>query len=124
MQKFVVVAGALVSILTVGVVQANAQESGLAGMHAQHVVKGRLCFSGHTHVGSSGPERSKRAALAAAAQDWSSFTAFEYGPSWARWRVATAKKVVCEKSSGSWSCEAQAMPCFNRKVGSIRQAKR
>lgn len=124
MKKSIVAAVALAAMMTAGSMQVNAQQSGMAGMHAQHVVKGRLCFSGHTHVGSSGAERSKRAALAAAARDWSSFTAFEYGSSWARWRIATAKKVMCERSSGSWSCEVHAMPCFNRRVRSIRQAKR
>ena len=124
MKKFMVSAGSLAAMALFGSAQAVADQSGFAGMHAQNVVKGRLCFSGHTHVGSSGSAHSKRAAMAAAAGDWSSFTAFEYGSSWARWKIATAKSASCEKSSGNWICEVQAMPCLNGKRRSRRHAKR
>ena len=124
MKKMIIATGGLVALATFGAGQATADQSGLAGMHAQNVVKGRLCFSGHTHVGTSGTARSKRAAMAAAAGDWASFTAFEYGSSWARWKIATAKTVSCEKSSGSWSCEVQAMPCLNKRVRRRRHAQR
>lgn len=92
--------------------QAFADQTGLAGMHAHAMIRGRRCFAEHTHTGSGTPERSKRAAIAAAAQNWSSFTAFEYGTDWARWKYATAKQVSCQSGAGSWTCEVQARPCL------------
>jgi hypothetical protein len=96
---------ALVGLAAIGLFLANpgqsiANETGFAGMHAQSVIKGRLCFTGHTHVGTGVRQITKKQAIASAAGDWASFTSFEYGTSWGQWRIATAKKVECEVSAG------------------------
>ena len=124
MQKSIVVATLTTLISVVGFGQAHADQSGMAGMHAQYTVKGRRCFSSHTHVGTGAPMRSKKAAVIAAAQDWSSFTAFEYGSSWASWNASIAKTVKCEPSGAKWSCEVQARPCLIGEGGSSRHARR
>ena len=124
MKIFIIAAGTTAALFGLYAGQAVADQSGMAGIHAQHVVKGRLCFSGHTHVGTGSSARNKREAIASAARDWSSFTAFEYGTSWGRWKIATAKTVNCERSSGQWSCEENARPCLNGRVRRARQAKR
>ena len=116
------VAGCFLAAFGSGTVMA--QETGLAGMHAQHIVNGRLCFDGHTHVGTGSPGASKQAAIVSAVQDWSSFTTFEYGNNWGSWNVATAKKVKCEPASGRWACEVQAVPCHIGTVRRHRQARR
>lgn len=104
--------------------QAQADQSGMAGMHAQYVVKGRQCFTDHTHVGTGSPMRSKKRAVSSATQDWVSFTAFEYGSSWASWRASIGKVVKCEPSGGNWACEVQARPCLLGRKGRTRQARR
>ncbi len=90
---------------------AQAQQSGMAGMHAQHVVKGKQCFTDHAHVGTGTHATTKKAAIEAAARDWSAFTAFEYGSDWGHWRYAWDKKIECEAGK-SWICEVQAKPCL------------
>ena len=90
---------------------AFADQSGLAGMHAQRMVGGYMCFTEHTHVGTGSPSPSKQQAIESAAQDWSSFTAFEYGTDWGHWKVATAKQTKCQKVNENWACEVQARPC-------------
>ena len=117
-------AGSIAAMIMVCTGSASAQQSGLAGMHDQYVSKGRRCFSGHTHVGTGSPAGKKRQAIASAAQDWSSFTALEYGSSWASWRIATGKTISCEQSSRGWTCEVQARPCLRGRAGRARHAKR
>ena len=124
MKSLVLAAGSLAAMIIVCTGSAFAQQSGLAGMHDQYVSKGRRCFSAHTHVGTGSPARKKRQAIASAAQDWASFTAFEYGASWARWRIAAGKNVSCERSSQGWTCEVQARPCLNVRSRRARHAKR
>lgn len=124
MERILIAASLIAAFFVLGTGSASAEQSGLAGMHDQYVSKGRRCFSSHTHVGTGSPYRKKRQAIASAAQDWSSFTAFEYGSSWARWRVAVGKTVACEQSSQGWTCEVQARPCLMRSGRRVRQAKR
>jgi hypothetical protein len=96
----------------------QAGQTGLAAMHDQRIVAGRLCFTDHTHVGTGLRAASKREAISLAARDWSAFTAFEYGADWAQWRVARNKKEKCQKSGGGYVCEVQAMPCLAKSVRS------
>jgi len=103
--------------------QVFADQSGFANLHDHSIVKGRLCFTAHTHVGTGAPKRSKRLALTSAVESWSSFTDFEYGSDWAGWRIAAGKKVMCEPGGGAWSCEVHARPCLTGGRGS-RQARR
>ena len=124
MKSVVIAASSMAVLFVLGTGQVAADQSGMAGMHDQYVFKGRRCFTGHTHVGTGSPFRSKRKAVSSAAQDWSSFTAFEYGSSWARWRVAVGKTVACEQSSQGWTCEVQARPCLMQRGRRARHAKR
>lgn len=124
MRKYELAAGLTAAIFMLCTGSAFAQQSGLAAMHDQYVSKGRRCFTGHTHVGTGSPARKKRQAIASAAQDWSSFTAFEYGASWARWRIAVGKTTSCERSTQGWTCEVQARPCLNVRSRRARHAKR
>jgi hypothetical protein len=123
MKRFWLAAGSMAAMVIFCTGSATAQQSGLAGMHDQNASKGRRCFSGHTHVGTGSPARKKRQAIASAAQNWSSFTAFEYGPSWASWRIATGKNVSCGRSTKGWTCEVQARPCLRGRARSARHAK-
>lgn len=121
MKRTAIAAIPLAAFFVLGAGHASAQQSGMAGMHDQYVVKGRRCFTSHTHVGTGSVSRSKRHAIVSAARDWSAFTSFEYGSSWASWRVAVGKAVECERSGQGWLCEVQARPCLMRYG---RRAKR
>jgi len=124
MKSFCLAAGSMAAMILLCTAPVSAQQSGLAGMHDQYVVKGRRCFSGHTHVGTGSVARKKRQAIASAAQDWSSFTAFEYGTSWASWRKAIGKNISCDRSNQGWTCEVQARPCLNVRKRRARHARR
>lgn len=124
MKRIVIAAIPLAAFFVLGAGVASADQSGMAGMHDQYVFKGRRCFTSHTHVGTGSLSRSKRQAIASAAQDWSAFTSFEYGSSWASWRVAVGKTVECERAGRGWLCEVQARPCLMRYGRRLRQAKR
>lgn len=108
------------AIATVFVAAGSAQagQTGMASMHEQRVVSGRLCFTDHTHVGTGQWASSKREATAHAARDWSSFTAFEYGSDWGVWRVARDKTVKCNKSGAGYICEVHGKPCLAQRVRS------
>lgn len=88
----------------------HADETGFAGMHNWRKEGGRTCMSDHFHYG-SGTGKTKKAALAAAVQSWSSFTAFEYGSSWANFRHAAGKAVSYSAASGGWSADLSARAC-------------
>lgn len=121
--SIVLAAGCAAAVFIVSA-PALADQTGLAGMHPHYTVKGRQCFTEHTHVGNGRPMRSKKQAVMTAAEDWSSFTAFEYGSSWASWSVAIAKAVKCEQSGANWLCEVQARPCLNGPERRTQQARR
>jgi hypothetical protein len=112
-----VVLGLVVAVLaatSVGVPTAFAAETGLATMHAWRREGGRICMSDHWHYGSSGVQRSKRAAQRAAMRSWQDFTALEYGGHWARYRRAASRRISCSRSGGGWSCDVEARPCKSR----------
>ena len=112
-----VVVVAIVSTLA----STSARGEGMAGMHAKKHVGGKVCFARHTHTGSADRLPSQRAAKRAAIKDWSSFTAWEYGRSWASWRAAWGKDTSCEQWKGRWSCVVTAYPC---RSGKARRARR
>jgi hypothetical protein len=89
---------------------AQAQETGLAGMHSWTRAGGRTCLLDHFHDGSgSGPTRP--AAMRAAMRAWSDFTAFEYGGRWASYGAAASKRMGCSGGPGNYSCSTSARPC-------------
>jgi hypothetical protein len=85
--------------------------SGLAAMHDLRREGKKLCMADHWHYGSSSGERSQKAAVAAAAYSWSSFTDLEYGREWASFAKANGKSVKCQPGSSGWGCEVSARPC-------------
>ncbi len=93
------------------VIPANAQDAGLAGMHTWRREGGRTCMADHWHYGSSGSKSTKAAAQRAAIASWQDFTNLEYGRAWARFSRAASRKMGCSRSSGGWSCDAEARPC-------------
>lgn len=93
-------------------VPATADDTGVA--QALHTIRregGRLCLDGHFHNGTSAGQASKKAALAAAIDNWQGFTAWEYGTDWARFRKAASKSMKCSISGSSWGCSVDARPC-------------
>jgi hypothetical protein len=89
---------------------ANADETGIAGIHSWIKVGRKTCLADHFHDG-SGTGASRRQAQAAAIGAWTDFTAWEYGTSWGRYSLAVGKSMSCSQSGGSWSCSTQARPC-------------
>jgi hypothetical protein len=92
-------------------VQRAAAVTGLAASHDLRREGGRLCFSDHTHYGSSMGQSNERTAQAAAAQSWSEFVDLEYGGAWSRYASASGKDMKCSQSSAGWGCELSARPC-------------
>jgi hypothetical protein len=90
---------------------ANAQDSGLAGLHDQRREGNKVCMSEHEHYGSSSGHPTRKAAEAAAGIDWQGFTAWEYGPDWGRFALAAGKRMACSQSASGWGCEVNARPC-------------
>jgi hypothetical protein len=94
---------------------AAAEESGLAGLHAQKSEGKRICMSEHFHHGSSAGKPTQKEAEAAAIRDWSGFTGFEYGEAWSDYAIAASKTMKCARSGDDWSCELDARPCKSAK---------
>lgn len=89
----------------------QADETGMASIHSWRKVGKKTCFVDHSHAG-SGNGSTKKAAEMAAVSSWVSFTALEYGSSWADYRAAVAKVMRCGANGpGSWSCDLDAIPC-------------
>jgi hypothetical protein len=91
----------------------HADDTGLASMHAWQKVGRKTCLLDHYHSG-EGEGRNKRAARNAAISDWESFTAFEYGAVWARFRSAASRGVRYEKTAEGWLASVEARPCRRR----------
>lgn len=90
--------------------QAQEQE-GLATLHSWVRIGNRTCMADHFHSGSSAGQPSKKAAEFAAVNSWASFTAWEYGDHWGRWRLAETKRVKCDRDGTTWGCAVEARPC-------------
>jgi len=90
---------------------ANQDEGiGLAGIHAWVRVAGKTCMADHFHDG-QGTGPTKAQAQAAAIRAWIDFTAWEYGPRWARWQLSVSKSANCSGSRGNVSCNVSSRPC-------------
>lgn len=90
---------------------ARADETGFAQMHDIRREGNKLCMSDHWHYGSGGAYPTRKAAEAAAAQAWASFTAFEYGTTWANFSLAANRKFDCSSGPSGISCNVEARPC-------------
>jgi hypothetical protein len=102
---------AVLAATSVGVPVTFADQTGLASIHALRREHGRTCMADHWHYGSSGAQRSKRAAQRAAIRSWQDFTNLEYGSDWARFRRAASRKMGCSRSAAGWNCDAEGRPC-------------
>jgi hypothetical protein len=100
---------ALVGVLQAGAA-AQAQETGVAGIHTWVKVGRKTCLLDHFHNG-DGKGASKAQAERAAIQAWTEFTAWEYGDTWGRYSIAASKKVECSRDGSNWSCALEARPC-------------
>ncbi len=92
---------------------ARAQDSGLVGLHDKVRVGNKICMADHFHTGTSSGRASRKEAEAAAASDWSGFTAWEYGVHWGSFGMAESKQMSCS-NVGGWSCTVEARACRRR----------
>ena len=116
MRKSIAGACALAVVATCSIAQAQsrraveAEETGVAQIHAWMKVGRKTCMVDHFHDGSgTGPSRkqAERAAITA----WSEFTAWEYGTPWGRYTIAESRKMDCSQSGSGWNCAVQARAC-------------
>ena len=107
--RFRVIAAATV-IIAASSVSAQAQD-GMASLHAQQRVGGKVCMTSHFHNGQSTNAPSRKAAEMAAIRDWTGFTAWEYGGAWANFQLAASKSMKCSQSGSTWGCNVEARPC-------------
>ncbi len=93
---------------------ALAGDTGVASLlHSMRGEKGKVCLSGHKHIGKSPRAfKSRDAAYKAAINHWVSFTAAEYGSDWGSYGRASSRSAECEKASrNTWNCKVSARPC-------------
>jgi hypothetical protein len=89
---------------------AEANETGVAGIHEWRKVGRKTCMAEHEHTG-GGTGANRKAAEAAAIGSWASFTAFEYGSSWGNFRIAEGKRITCDGAGATVSCTVVARAC-------------
>ncbi|MGI9521990.1 MAG: hypothetical protein ACR2PG_10115 [Hyphomicrobiaceae bacterium] len=96
-----------------------ADDTGFINIHTLRREGRVYCAVGHFHTGSGKVQKSKKRAIRSAARDWSSFTAWEYGTDWAKWRNARSKEINCSGPRGEVSCTVSARPCkpYRRRRG-------
>ena len=92
-------------------VQRVAAVTGLAASHDLRREGNRLCFSEHTHYGSSVGQPNQKVAQIAAIRAWSDFVDLEYGGTWSSFARASCKDLKCSPSNGGWGCDLAARPC-------------
>jgi hypothetical protein len=88
---------------------AEAEETGVAGIHSWVKVGRKTCMLDHFHYG-NGSGATRPQAQREAVQAWADFTAWEYGSVWGRYSIAASKKMTCSQSE-SWKCDVEARPC-------------
>jgi hypothetical protein len=90
---------------------ARADETGLASIHTWKKVGKKTCMLDHTHTGqASGANR--KAAEAAAIQNWASFTDLEYGSDWASFKLSERRTMTCSRDGAqSFTCLTESLPC-------------
>jgi hypothetical protein len=91
-------------------IPAPARASGLEGLHDKVRIGGLTCMKDHTHRG-VGSHAVMARAQTEALHDWSTFTAWEYGPAWGHFGLAHGKTMGCEHSHGAYLCKVEATPC-------------
>jgi hypothetical protein len=96
-------------VLLVATGIAQAEETGIAGIHSWVKMGRKTCLADHFHNG-TGNGATRPQAERAAVQSWVDFTAWEYGSIWGRYAIAASKKMACSRSE-SWSCDVEARPC-------------
>ena len=109
-------------LATLGVPEtAQAQETGLAAIHAWVAVGRKTCMESHFHDG-NGSGKTKKDAERAAIQSWEAFTVWEYGSPWGRYAASESKTSSCtEAADKTFSCQISSRPCVTKVV---RVAKR
>ncbi|MGF1649024.1 MAG: hypothetical protein ACFCUN_01075 [Hyphomicrobiaceae bacterium] len=98
---------AVVLALSAGEVAANAA----ADYWPKARFGNKTCFTTHTHYGESTVWPSKASAERHAAREWERFTKWEYGPTWASYRLARVVNMKCNRSGSGWVCSTTAYPC-------------
>jgi hypothetical protein len=117
---------ATIALMTLaGLTAAEADETGLAGIHDWKPEKGgRVCMSDHFHDG-SGTGKTKKEAEAAARSSWVSFTIFEYGTVWGSYAMAVSQSMNCNAAGADqWSCATSARPCKKHRSSKTKSARR
>jgi hypothetical protein len=104
------VAAAALVVGTTAIPVARASETGVASIHSWRKVGKRTCLVNHDHQG-SGSGISKAIAQRNAIDSWTSFTDFEYGSSWANFKLAIEKRISCEPTGSGYNCSLSAVPC-------------
>jgi hypothetical protein len=97
------------SVLLAAAGVANAEETGIAGIHSWVKMGRKTCMLDHFHYG-NGSGATRPQAERSAIQAWVDFTAWEYGSPWGRYSIAASKSMTCSRSDG-WSCDLEARPC-------------
>jgi hypothetical protein len=114
MSKLAIVAGALAVVSVASFVPAFANVTGFDSIHEQRREGNRVCMIDHWHYGSGSAQPNRKAAERSAVENWASFTAFEYGTTWANFTLAGSKKFKCEESGSGVRCDVEARPCRKR----------
>jgi len=100
----------LLMVLGAGACAAAQDGMGLAGIHDWVRIGSKTCMADHFHDGQgSGPTKAQ--AQAAAQRAWEDFTAWEYGPRWAKWQRSVSKSGSCTGNRGNISCNVSSRPC-------------
>ncbi len=99
-----------------GAPNAQAQETGIAGIHEWVRVGRKTCLATHFHDGSGTGKTQKEAELAAI-RSWEAFTAWEYGASWGRYALSESKKMSCDRPTTSeFKCNVTSRACIARSA--------
>jgi hypothetical protein len=113
MLRFIAICAVAVSAALTQTTSVLAHETGLSGMHTQVTMGNRICMTEHTHDG-KGDGPSEREARMSAAQAWSSFTEWEYGPAWSSYALSNAKRENCQNTGSGYTCYFVSYPCKAR----------
>ena len=107
--------GVIATIISLfSIAPAFANDTGIASMlHTLRGEKGKVCTSGHLHIGDSPRAfKSRDRAYKSAVRHWVTFTVAEYGSDWGSYRNAANRSADCEKASRTtWTCKVKARPC-------------
>jgi hypothetical protein len=102
---------------------AQAQETGLAAIHAWVPVGRKTCMESHFHDG-NGTGKTKKEAERAAIQSWESFTIWEYGSPWGRYSASESRTSSCSMAADkTFSCQVSSRPCVTKvaRVAKVRK---